>query len=63
MTVTVHVTHEAVHKVGGIGAVLTGLVTAAPYREATERTLLAGPLFDRHRVAPLGPDGTVLYDN
>ena len=63
MTISVHVTHEAIHKVGGIGAVLSGLVTAAPYRQAIERTILVGPLVDRHRAEPLGPDGTVLYDN
>ena len=63
MTVAVHVTHEAVHKVGGIGAVLSGLVTAAPYRQAMDRTILVGPLIDRHRAQPLGADGTVLYDN
>lgn len=63
MSITVHVTHEAVHKVGGIGAVLQGLITAAPYQQATQRTILVGPLHDRHRKDPLGPDGTVLYDN
>lgn len=63
MAVVVHVTHEAVHKVGGIGAVLAGLLTSAPYRAAVERTILVGPLFDRQRRDPLGPDGTVLYDN
>ena len=63
MAIAVHVTHEAIHKVGGIGAVLAGLVTAAPYREATERSILVGPLVDRHRAAPLGVHGTVLYDN
>ncbi|MEE2831611.1 MAG: hypothetical protein VYD18_04545, partial [Candidatus Latescibacterota bacterium] len=63
MTISVHVTHEAIYKVGGIGAVLSGLVTAVPYRQAIERTILVGPLVDRHRAEPLGPDGTVLYDN
>jgi hypothetical protein len=59
----VHVTHEAVHKVGGIGAVLQGLITATSYRAAVDRTLLVGPLVDRHRTDPLGPDGIILYDN
>ena len=59
----IHVTHEAVHKVGGIGAVLQGLVTAASYRAAVNRVMLVGPLVDRHRADPLGPDGIVLYDN
>ncbi|MDA0336957.1 MAG: hypothetical protein O2782_17470 [bacterium] len=63
MSITVHVTHEAIHKVGGIGSVLAGLITAGPYRQATQRTILVGPLTDRHRAGPLGMDGTVLYDN
>ena len=63
MATVVHITHEAVHKVGGIGAVLQGLITAPAYARAVERTLLVGPLFDPDGAAPLGPDGTVLYDN
>jgi hypothetical protein len=63
LSIAVHVTHEAIHKVGGIGAVLAGLITSQPYRQATERTILVGPLVDRHRAEPLGVDGTVLYDN
>jgi len=52
----VHVTHEAVRKVGGIGAVLQGLVTAKTYRAAVDRIILVGPLVDRHRRDPLGPE-------
>ena len=63
MSTVVHVTHEAVHKVGGIGAVLDGLITAPAYAGAVERTLLVGPLADDGSDQPLGPDGTVLYDN
>jgi len=59
----VHVTHEAVHKVGGIGAVLHGLVTAPTYADHIDRTILLGPLLDPLGTGPLGPDGTVLYDN
>ncbi len=59
----IHVTHEAVHKVGGIGAVLQGLVTSQVYRSSVDRVILVGPLVDRHRSDPLGPDGIILYDN
>ena len=59
----VHVTHEAVHKVGGIGAVLQGLVTAPPYADHVDRTILLGPLLDPLGTGPLGSDGVVLYDN
>ncbi len=45
MHTVVHVTHEAVHKVGGIGAVLHGLITSKTYRGAVGRDILLGPLF------------------
>jgi hypothetical protein len=40
----VHATHEAGLKVGGIGAVLDGLLSAPSYLEAVQRTVLVGPL-------------------
>lgn len=40
----VHATHEAGLKVGGIGAVLDGLLTAPSYLDAVARTVLAGPM-------------------
>ena len=36
MRSVVHVTHEAVEKVGGIGAVLEGLITSPAYNAVTE---------------------------
>lgn len=62
MTTLVHVTHEAVHQAGGIGAVLRGLITADSYRAHCPRTILLGPLADPEDDGPLGPDGEVLYD-
>lgn len=61
----VHVTHEAVHKVGGIGAVLEGLITAPAYAESVDRTMLLCPLFttDGDADARLGPQGEVLYSS
>ncbi|MDH7570360.1 MAG: hypothetical protein QHJ73_12335 [Armatimonadota bacterium] len=59
-----HVTHEAVVKVGGIGAVLHGLFTSTEYQRAVERSLLVGPLWGEDppdRV--LSPTGTVLYSS
>lgn len=38
----VHATHEAGRKVGGIGAVLDGLLSAARYNQAVARTILVG---------------------
>ena len=40
----VHMTHEAGIKVGGIGAVLDGLLGALAYNARIERTIVAGPL-------------------
>jgi glycosyltransferase involved in cell wall biosynthesis len=59
------VTHEAIHKVGGIGAVLEGLLTSEPYRRADVRTILIGPLFPSasHGDDRLGETGEVLYSS
>jgi glycosyltransferase involved in cell wall biosynthesis len=63
MAVAVHVTHEAIHKIGGIGAVVRGLICTANYQKIFPRTLLYTPLFD-HQGPPearLGEDSQVLY--
>ena len=39
----VHVTHEAGVKLGGIGAVLDGLLGAKAYQEAIGRSIIVGP--------------------
>ncbi len=39
----VHVTHEAGVKVGGIGAVLNGLLGTEAYQQAVRRTIVVGP--------------------
>jgi hypothetical protein len=43
----VHATHEAGVKVGGIGAVLDGLLSARAYNEHVSRTVLIGPINTR----------------
>jgi glycosyltransferase involved in cell wall biosynthesis len=65
MRTLVHVTHEAVQKVGGIGAVLQGLITSKAYNQQIDRTVLIGPLFTREGNAHsrLGPDGEVFYSS
>ena len=42
MTTLIHVTHEAPEKMGGIGAVLEGLLTARAYQSLVDRTVLVG---------------------
>lgn len=39
----IHATHEAGYKVGGIGAVLDGLLSQPAYNQAIRRTVLVGP--------------------
>lgn len=63
MSSVIHVTHEAVHKIGGIGAVLNGLITAAIYQQQIERTILLGPLFSPADEEQIAADGEVMYSS
>lgn len=58
----VHVSHEATEKVGGIGTVLEGLLTAGPYTQRVGRSILVAPLFVKGDIDDplrrLGPDAT-----
>ena len=64
-TTVVHVTHEAVGKIGGIGAVLQGLFTCSSYLEAVKRSIIIGPLFAAEGSVSerLGEGGEVLYSS
>jgi hypothetical protein len=64
-TTIVHVTHEIVGKIGGIGAVLQGLFTCNSYLEAVGRSILVGPLFSTEGPVSnrLGDNGEVLYSS
>ena len=63
--IVVHVTHEAVEKIGGIGAVISGLATANAYAKTVSRTILLGPLLatDRPVNLRLGEGGHVIYSS
>ena len=63
--IVVHVTHEAVEKIGGIGAVIAGLTTTEAYAEAVSRTILLGPLLTTGRPVNrrLGEGGHVIYSS
>lgn len=64
MNTVVHVTHEAVQKIGGIGAVLQGLLTASNYQKHIDRTILIGPMLSSGEGgARLGKGGKVLYSS
>ena len=61
----VHVTHETVGKVGGIGAVLQGFFTSRAYLESINRSILVGPLFTTEGPAHerLGENSELLYSS
>jgi hypothetical protein len=65
MQTAVHVTHEAITKIGGIGAVLQGLFTSRTYLENVRRNILVGPFWpsDERGEQRLGPLGEVLYSS
>jgi hypothetical protein len=65
MQTAVHVTHEAITKIGGIGAVLQGLFTSKTYLENIRRNILIGPFWpsDERGEQRLGPLGEVLYSS
>jgi len=65
MPTVVHITHEAIQKIGGIGAVLHGLFTTPAYLEAIQRNILIGPFWpmDTTGEQRLGPHGEVLYSS
>ena len=64
-TTVAHVTHEAVGKIGGIGAVLQGFFTCGSYLETVERSIIIGPLFtaDGPVSTRLGNNSEVLYSS
>jgi len=65
MHTVVHVTHEAINKIGGIGAVLQGLLTSPAYLSKASRNILVGPFWpsDERGESRLGPQGEVLYSS
>ena len=64
-TTVVHITHEAVGKIGGIGAVLQGFFTSKSYLDAVGRSILVGPLFSTEGTVSerLGENSEVLYSS
>ena len=63
MSSVIHVTHEAVVKVGGIGAVLEGLITTCSYQADIGRTILVGPLFSPEDEDALAAEGEIGYSS
>ena len=72
MSQAIHITHEAAKKIGGIGAVLSGMCTSSIYHSFFDRTVFYGPLFDDKEntsldldiaINRLGGDAEVLYSS
>src|SRR5437763_14732494 len=65
MQTVVHVTHEAIQKIRGIGAVLHGLLTTRVYLDQIPRNILVGPFWPGEELGEqrLGPQGEVLYSS
>ena len=65
MQTVVHVTHEAIHKIGGIGAVLHGLFTSKLFLDYAKRNIVVGPFWPMDQAGEhrLGKDGEVLYSS
>jgi len=65
MQTVVHVTHEAIQKIGGIGAVLQGLLTSRVYLDQCPRNILVGPFWPSDDIGEhrLGAQGEVLYSS
>lgn len=66
LDLVIHATHEAGAKVGGIGAVLDGILGDATYNRIVNRTVLVGPfdpsnLTEAERLRAPGNGLTVLY--
>ena len=63
--ILIHATHEAARKIGGIGAVLDGMLTSEAYKEAVSKSILVAPLFYPEQSAEerLGSDGAILYSS
>jgi len=62
MSTLIHVTHEAVQKVGGIGAVLQGFFTSTAYNASFGRSILIGP-GDAGMGELLAKTGEILYSS
>ena len=60
MATAIHATHEALFKIGGIGAVIEGLATSDCYQREIDRTLLFGPALVQNPETRLLAQGDVL---
>ncbi|MHC4114340.1 MAG: hypothetical protein ACYSSL_03325 [Planctomycetota bacterium] len=65
MRIAVHITHESVKKIGGIGAVLSGICNLQTYKDFYNKTVFYGPLFDlpTDTFSHFGKLGKILFSS
>ncbi len=65
MRIAVHITHESVRKIGGIGAVLSGVCNLQKYNDFYKRTVFYGPAIDSptDTLGHVGRSGRVLFSS
>lgn len=65
MRIAVHITHESVRKIGGIGAVLSGVCNQQRYKKFYKKTVFYGPLFylQSETASYLGKSGEILFSS
>jgi len=65
MKIAVHITHESVRKIGGIGAVLSGVCNLQKYKDFYQTTVFYGPAIDSpsDTLGHVGRSGRVLFSS
>ncbi len=65
MRIAVHVTHESMKKIGGIGAVLSGVCNLEQYKGFYDKTVFYGPVFElpAETFSNLGKAGEMLFSS
>jgi hypothetical protein len=63
MKIAVHITHESVKKLGGIGAVINGICTTHVYKNLFNKTVIYGPLFQlpKDAISEIENGGKVFF--
>jgi hypothetical protein len=65
MKIAVHITHESVEKLGGIGAVINGVSLTKAFQKFFDKTVIYGPLFElpRNAISKIEHGGKVLFSS
>jgi hypothetical protein len=65
MKIAVHITHESVEKLGGIGAVINGVSLTKAFQKFFDKNVIYGPLFElpRNAIAKIENGGKVLFSS